>query len=320
MSKACTASRISGNCGMRSSGASRAVRLVVRIEIGAERLFGFVEDHREMRRLVLRLHVAQQLPQHVAETEHGIDLQAVRFAAKRRQRVIGAEDVARSVDQKDVIAFLQSAGGSGCGGLRGSGLVGGGFFRGFGCWHGGNVGRPARNGNARRWISAIHSVVVSYSQSECASAKEPPPEALRSGLDLLALSDIHAHCDDRFRLCRPRFGGLLCRFRASGDLRRQGRAARSMRCARARCRSTSPACRIWWRSNVRQGRLSFSTDLNGPVADAEAVFIAVGTPSRRGDGHADLTYVYDAARESGAGARRFHRGGDEIDRAGRHRR
>ena len=50
-------------------------------------------------------------------------------------------------------------------------------------------------------------------------------------------------------------------------------------------------------SNVRQGRLSFSTELNGPVADAEAVFIAVGTPSRRGDGHADLTYVYDAARE-----------------------
>ena len=50
-------------------------------------------------------------------------------------------------------------------------------------------------------------------------------------------------------------------------------------------------------SNVRQGRLSFSTELKGPVADAEAVFIAVGTPSRRGDGHADLTYVYDAARE-----------------------
>jgi len=37
--------------------------------------------------------------------------------------------------------------------------------------------------------------------------------------------------------------------------------------------------------------------LKAPVRDAEAVFIAVGTPSRRGDGHADLTYVYDAARE-----------------------
>jgi UDPglucose 6-dehydrogenase len=50
-------------------------------------------------------------------------------------------------------------------------------------------------------------------------------------------------------------------------------------------------------SNVRQGRLSFTTELNEPVAQADAVFIAVGTPSRRGDGHADLTYVYDAARE-----------------------
>src|SRR5688500_4039940 len=50
-------------------------------------------------------------------------------------------------------------------------------------------------------------------------------------------------------------------------------------------------------ANVRAKRLSFTTDLKGPVAEAEAVFIAVGTPSRRGDGHADLTYVYAAARE-----------------------
>src|SRR5215475_14250593 len=50
-------------------------------------------------------------------------------------------------------------------------------------------------------------------------------------------------------------------------------------------------------SNVKAGRLSFTTDLKAPVADADAVFIAVGTPSRRGDGHADLTYVYAAARE-----------------------
>ena len=44
-------------------------------------------------------------------------------------------------------------------------------------------------------------------------------------------------------------------------------------------------------------RLSFSTDLGSAVAEADAVFIAVGTPSRRGDGFADLTYVYAAARE-----------------------
>src|SRR5215472_8738432 len=52
--------------------------------------------------------------------------------------------------------------------------------------------------------------------------------------------------------------------------------------------------------NMREKRLDFSTDLSGPVAEADAVFIAVGTPSRRGDGHADLTYVYAAAREIAA--------------------
>lgn len=50
-------------------------------------------------------------------------------------------------------------------------------------------------------------------------------------------------------------------------------------------------------NNARQGRLSFTTELPEPVAQADAVFIAVGTPSRRGDGHADLSYVFDAARE-----------------------
>src|SRR3954470_8907240 len=49
--------------------------------------------------------------------------------------------------------------------------------------------------------------------------------------------------------------------------------------------------------NVRGGRLSFTTDLPAGVANAEAVFIAVGTPSRRGDGHADLSYVFGAAEE-----------------------
>jgi UDPglucose 6-dehydrogenase len=50
-------------------------------------------------------------------------------------------------------------------------------------------------------------------------------------------------------------------------------------------------------SNIRQGRLDFLTDLAGPVGEADVVFIAVGTPPRRGDGHADLSNVYDAARE-----------------------
>src|SRR5436853_800913 len=50
-------------------------------------------------------------------------------------------------------------------------------------------------------------------------------------------------------------------------------------------------------ANAKAGRLSFTTDLKSAVAGAEAVFIAVGTPSRRGDGHADLSYVFAAAEE-----------------------
>ena len=53
-------------------------------------------------------------------------------------------------------------------------------------------------------------------------------------------------------------------------------------------------------SNVRSHRLAFSPDLAPAVSSAEVVLIAVGTPSRRGDGHADLSYVYGAAREIAA--------------------
>jgi UDPglucose 6-dehydrogenase len=49
-------------------------------------------------------------------------------------------------------------------------------------------------------------------------------------------------------------------------------------------------------ANMQQGRLQFSTE-TAQVKDADAIFIAVGTPSRRGDGHADLSYVYEAVRE-----------------------
>jgi UDPglucose 6-dehydrogenase len=51
------------------------------------------------------------------------------------------------------------------------------------------------------------------------------------------------------------------------------------------------------KANVERGRLTFSKDLAKGVKDAEAVFIAVGTPARRGDGHADLSFVFDAVRE-----------------------
>ena len=51
------------------------------------------------------------------------------------------------------------------------------------------------------------------------------------------------------------------------------------------------------KANVERGRLTFTTDLADAVESAEAVFIAVGTPARRGDGHADLTFVFEAIRE-----------------------
>jgi UDPglucose 6-dehydrogenase len=50
-------------------------------------------------------------------------------------------------------------------------------------------------------------------------------------------------------------------------------------------------------ANAEHGRLTFTTSLHEGVKDAEAVFIAVGTPARRGDGHADLTFVFEAVRE-----------------------
>lgn len=61
-----------------------------------------------------------------------------------------------------------------------------------------------------------------------------------------------------------------------------------------------PGLQDLMQKNVEAGRLSFTTNLAEAVAGAEAVFIAVGTPTRRGDGHADLTYVMAAAEEIAA--------------------
>ena len=58
-------------------------------------------------------------------------------------------------------------------------------------------------------------------------------------------------------------------------------------------------------ANAKAGRLTFTTDLASAVKEADAVFIAVGTPSRRGDGHADLSYVYAAAKEIAAALSKF---------------
>ncbi len=61
-----------------------------------------------------------------------------------------------------------------------------------------------------------------------------------------------------------------------------------------------PGLQTLVQGNIDQGRLRFSSELGPAVSDADLIFIAVGTPSRRGDGHADLSYVYAAAKELAA--------------------
>ena len=123
----------------------------------------------------------QQLPQHVAEAEHGVDLQPVRLAGQRRQRVIGAEDVARAVDQEDVVALLERAGdgGVGGGGFGGRGLCGGRLWRRVWIWAGmarmWAVGRRSNQcGTARRCESfrRLHAP-----GSACGLAAAPRPAA-----------------------------------------------------------------------------------------------------------------------------------------------
>lgn len=60
-----------------------------------------------------------------------------------------------------------------------------------------------------------------------------------------------------------------------------------------------PGLKTIMATNIADGRLDFTDDMESAIVDADAIFIAVGTPTRRGDGFADLTYVYDTAREIG---------------------
>ena len=73
--------------------------------------------------------------------------------------------------------------------------------------------------------------------------------------------------------------------------------AKIERLARGEISIYEPGLEDLVRANVGSGRLTFTADMRSCVAEAEAVFIAVGTPARRGDGHADLSYVYAAARD-----------------------
>ena len=97
------------------------VRLVVGGDGVAEAHPAVVEDHGKVRGPLFALGLAQELPQHVAEAVHGADRQPVRGARQRRQRVEGAENVARAVDEIDA-AFGRDGG---CAfGLRGLGPAG----------------------------------------------------------------------------------------------------------------------------------------------------------------------------------------------------
>ena len=98
-------------------------------------------------------------------------------------------------------------------------------------------------------------------------------------------------------------------------------AAKIQRLTRGEVPIFEPGLEALIAKNAAAGRLSFSTDLETAVAGVEAVFIAVGTPTRRGDGHADLSYVMAAAADARGERRRFGlpRGGRRRRRAGRGR-
>ena len=85
----------------------RPLRLVLRVDLVAERLRGMIEDHREVGGLLARLRLLQQLPQHVAEALHGADGQAVGLACQGRERVVGAENIPRTIDEVEMVAGFQ---------------------------------------------------------------------------------------------------------------------------------------------------------------------------------------------------------------------
>jgi UDPglucose 6-dehydrogenase len=105
----------------------------------------------------------------------------------------------------------------------------------------------------------------------------------------------NARDDDWRRLCWSRFGRLLRRFWSSGDLHDKD-AAKIAALNRGEIPIFEPGRAELVESNVRQGRLEFAAAAFR-IREADAIFIAVGTPSRRGDGHADLSFVYQSVRE-----------------------
>ena len=86
------------------------MRLVLLVHLRAERFFRFVEDHREMGRPLIRLHLLEQLPQHAAETVDRIDMRAIGGARLEPDRMVSAEDVTGTVHQEYVVALFNGTG------------------------------------------------------------------------------------------------------------------------------------------------------------------------------------------------------------------
>ena len=116
-------------------------------------------------------------------------------------------------------------------------------------------------------------------------------------------------------------GACFADFGHDRHLRRQGRRPRSRRCIAGEMPIFEPGLAELVANNVRE-RAAVASRPSSPrrSRSADAVFIAVGTPSRRGDGHADLSYVYQRGPRDRGGARRLHGRRHQVDRAGRHRR
>ena len=109
------ASDIEGSCGLADQAKLWAqiswsfgpMRLIFRIEIIAEGFSGMIKNDGEVRWLFIAARFTEQLPQHIAKTLHSANGQAVALACKGWQGVIGAEDIARSINQIDMITLLQ---------------------------------------------------------------------------------------------------------------------------------------------------------------------------------------------------------------------
>ena len=109
----------------------------------------------------------------------------------------------------------------------------------------------------------------------------------------MSVSD--ACCNDRHRLCRLVSGPALPIWHHVTCVDKEASKIAALK--RGEIPIFEPGLDRIRRDQLREGRLVIHDRARGPVGEADAVFIAVGTPSRRGDGHADLSYVYAAARE-----------------------